>query len=220
MKKVLKDIKTDYNELNVELEKVNEEEIKAEEVCEKLSLDYKACDEVFNSACDHFRKIENRIKKRKEEFASKKCSRQVSIVGFGTAAISLVIAFINTKLGLITQPFYAYVGAALLGCMASIIDMQLFWDKTKEKGYVEFEELESTKSTRDVSDKAYVEKLKAEKELREVQGKLIEHTKVLNEIKRRKNKIENKIRDIKINTFDKIMNCDSQELDGQSLVLK
>lgn len=31
---------------------------------------------------------------------------------------------------------------------------------------------------------------------------------------------ENKIRDIKINTFDKIMNCDSQELDGQRLVLK
>ena len=104
--------------------------------------------------------------------------------------------------------------------MASIIDMQLFWDKTKERGYVEFEELESTKNTRDVSDKAYVEKLKAEKELREVQWKLIEHTKVLNEIKRRKNKIENKIRDIKINTFDKIMNCDSQELDGQRLVLK
>ena len=31
---------------------------------------------------------------------------------------------------------------------------------------------------------------------------------------------EIKIRDFKINTFDKIMNCDSQDLDGQSLVLK
>ena len=62
--------------------------------------------------------------------------------------------------------------------------------------------------------------MKAEKELREVQGKIIEHTKVLNEIKRKRNDIENKIRDIKINTFDKIMTSDSQDLDGQRLVLK
>lgn len=220
MKEVLKDIKTDYDELNVELDKVKEEEKEAEEVREKLSLDHKACDEVFNSACDHFRKIENRIEKRKEKFAAKKCSRRVSIVGFGTAAISLAIAFINIKFGLITQPFYAFAGAALLGCMACVIDMELFWDKTKEKAFNAFEELESTKNTRDVSDKAYIEKLNAEKELREVQGKIIEHTKVLNDIKRRRNDIENKIRDIKINTFDKIMNNDSQELDGQRLVLK
>ena len=38
--------------------------------------------------------------------------------------------------------------------------MELFWDKTKEKAFNTFEELESTKNTRDVSDKVYVEKLK------------------------------------------------------------
>lgn len=217
---LIENIRNKYNDLNVELEEIKKEEIEAEEEREKLSLDYKVCDEVFSSAGDHFKKIEKRIEKRKEKFANKKCSRQVSFVGFGTAAISLIIAFINIKLGLIAQPFYAYVGAALLGCMACIIDMELFWDKIREKALSEFEELDSTKNTRDVSDKAYVEKLKAEKDLRDVQGKIIEHTKVLNNIKNRRNKVEAQIRDIKVNTFDQIMNSDSKELNGQSLLLK
>lgn len=217
---LLENIRNKYNELTSKLEEVKKEEEQSEVVREQIALEYKEKDAVYQAACDQFNKIESRINKRKEKYANKKCSNHVCMASFGTTLVSLIVAIININLGLITQPFYAYCGAAMLGCIAAAIDIELFWEKVKEKSFVKFEELESTKRTRDVSDVAYTEKLKAEKELREVQNKSIDHTKILNDIKRRKDSLEKDIRDIKISSFDQIMNANSQELDDQSLVLK
>lgn len=220
MKNMLENIKNKYVELNGKLESVNEEEKIANKTKEELALEFGMADDVYQAASDHFNKIEKRINNRKEGYAKRKCTNHLAIAAFSTSFICSIIAFININLGLIAQPFYAYCGAFMMGCIASFFEIHLFWDKIKEKAFNQFEEFESTKRSRDVSDKAYVEKLRAEKELREVQGKIIDNTKVLNAVKSKKHSIENEITELKVNAFDSVMQQNIKENDDIKLILK
>lgn len=111
---LLENIRNKYNELNNKLEEIKNEEREEKQIHEQLALEYKEKDEVYQSSCEHFTKIENRINKRKEKFANKKCSNHVCLVAFGTALASLIAALINIKLGFITQLFMRIVGLLCL----------------------------------------------------------------------------------------------------------
>ena len=175
-------------------------------------------DNVYNSACDHFSKIERRIKERKATYVKSKCVKHTNTVCLITLLSTLAISAVNIVLGLITQPLYSILGCFALSCIAGMADITISWNKIQKKSEIKFEELESTKRTREISDKAYVNKLQRERELREVQGKIIENTKKLNAIIAKRKSIESQIIDIKINTFDQIIN--NEDIQTQTLILK
>ena len=58
-----------------------------------------------------------------------------------------------------------------------------------------------------------------EKELREVQGKIIENTRVLNTVKSKKHSIENEITELKVNTFDSVMQQNIKETVNKNILL-
>lgn len=217
MYKNINDVIEQYNILTSRLDEVVKEEKEVNSVREKLSLDYKMYDDAYESADNHFNKIENRINERKEKYAIKKCSNYMLLIG-GSVTLLALICYIN--LGLIAKSFSVLYSSCLWGGIASLISFQLFWKKIKEKSYEKFEELESTKRSRDVADKAYVEKLKAEKELREVNGKIIDNTKKINQIKNKKRSLESEITALKVNAFDSVIQQNTKENDNIKLILK
>lgn len=203
MKDLLELVRNRYQELNERLTSAKEEQEKFEQEKEKLALDFKVKDDSFEAACNHFDKIEARIKNRKEKFVKENVSthRKTLISTIGSTATIIII--IGMLFGAITNPLFLPIIGSLT--IASLIDLKLSWKNIKKELEDKFEELESTKRIRDISDKAYVNKLKRENELREVQGEIITNTRNLNLAKAKVQSIENEIMGVKVDTFDLII---------------
>ena len=213
MKKVLENIKETYENLTNKLKEIKIQENEERKEGEKLALDYKVCDDKFQTSSDQFNKIENRIKKKKEKYVIRRNSRHFKIVTLLTLASSLLIALININIGLIAQPLYAILGCVGLSCIAGMIDLSIFWNKLTPKYEKDFEDLESTQNSRRISDKAYTNKLRHEQELRNVQSKIITHTKKLNKTIRKRQEIESQINKLKQSTFDQIFEKEYRRFD-------
>ena len=218
MKNSIQEIKEKYDSLTIKLDEVTEKEKQISERGEQLAFDYKICDEAFEDAKNHFDKIEKTIEKRKKNFVEKNYLKRLNKINGGIIAASLLGTGVLNLFGIPAQYFFAAAGSILLSCVYSIADMIIFHDKCEEKYLEQFEGLESTERIRNTSDVAYVNQLRKEEELKNIQGKIIDNTKELNETKTQKREIENQIIDTKLNGFDHIFG--EKIIEGPTLKLK
>lgn len=215
MKDLLEKARNNYAELQRNLEAAKAEEAASNEEREKLALEFRMQDDALEEANNHFERIENRISDRKIKYVKRSLlthPKTLINMGLGTATLGIIIGMLA---GAITNPlFLPIVGTFYIG---GLVDLKASWKNMKKLGESKFENLKSTQRTREVSDRAYVMKLQREKELRDTQGKIIDNTKRLNQAVAKRKSIEAEIIDVKLNTFDEIID---EKTTAQTLTLK
>ena len=215
MKDLLELVRNRYQKLNEQLKSAREEEAKYDSEKSRLAFDYKIKDDAYEDACNHFDKIEERIKKRKEKYVKENTLTHKKTLLSALASVATLTIGIGMLFGLITNPlFLPIVGSFTI---ATLIELKLSWKNIKKELEEKFEELESTKRIRDVSDRAYVNKLQKENELREIQNEIIENTKKLNQAKAKVRSAEQEIMGVKEDAFDLIVD---EKTTAEELVLR
>lgn len=238
MEKFLKNIKNKYEELNKKNNDLTLKEEKLKEEHDVLLDEYNLCNKAYNNSCDAYAKYNNRLEDKKKKYIKKKHNRHVNLVMLISLIICLTIAGINSYLGLIVNKFSACMGCLLLSSLLGLVDINLFWDRLRKKYEKDFDELDSTKKSKETLDKLYVQKLRNEKGFNDIKIKVIKHSKIISEVTREKNKVEKEINDLKVKFFKEIIvepdidkfgltnndtmqiNEKSQEQSGKKLVRK
>ena len=215
MKDLLEKVRNNYAELQRNLESAKAEEAVANEEREKLALEFRMQDDALEEANNHFERIENRISDRKIKYVKRSLlthPKTLINMGLGIATLGIIIGMLA---GAIANPlFLPIIGTFYIGSLA---DLKASWNNMKKLGESKFENLKSTQRTREISDRVYVMKLQREKELRDTQGKIIDNTKRLNQAVAKRKSIEAEIIDVKLNTFDEIID---EKIAAQTLTLK
>ena len=215
MKDLLELVRNRYQKLNEKLNLAREEEAKFDSEKSRLAFDFKIKDDAYEDACKHFDKIEKRINERKEKYVKENSLTHKKTIFSAVASIATLTIGIGMLFGAITNPlFLPIVGSFTI---ATLIDLKTSWKYIKKELEEKFEELESTKRIRDISDKAYVNKIQKERELREVQAEIIDNTRKLNLAKAKRISIENEIMGVKVETFDLIVD---EKNTAEELVLR
>ena len=215
MKDLLELVRKRYQELNKRLEAAKQEVETYDQNRERLSLEFTIADNQYEDACEHFDRIERRINKKQDEFIQKQLlthKKTLLSAGLSVATVGIGIGMLT---GAIVNPLFLPIIGSIT--IAGLIDLKSSWKRMKLEIEERFENLESTKRIREVSDKAYVRKLQAEKNLRNVQGEIITNTRNLNLAKAKQTSIENEMMGVKVDTFDLIVD---EQTDAKSLILK
>ena len=208
-----------YKQLNIDLSDAINEEKKISEFCRELSFEYKMCNDDYQFDCEQIKRFNERFENRRSSYANNKCCKHVGIAGLIAFLSLLCLVIIGVNFGMITNLFSSILGSVAFGALVSMFDMCIFWDKVRNKALNCFDDLESTKRSRDVSDKLYIKKLKSEKELINVKGKLDFNNKLLNIAKGKIRSLEKQIINLKIQTFDNLVDVESKD-DDMTLTLK
>lgn len=205
MKEKLENIRNNYYDLNNKLNDINEKIMDEERIHDELSVEFEKNDCELENLRIKFQDIVDKIDEKKNKFVLNKINRHNNIVSLITFIISIGGFTLLASNGLVMGPFFALGGSFGLAYVARMIDVTLFWDKLNSKYGEIFEESDGIKNLRDESDELYVEKLKLEDKYRESQKNIVDHTTILNALKRERHILESEINHIKLNTFDDVI---------------
>jgi hypothetical protein len=215
MKDLLELVRNRYKELNARLNAAKEEEAKYESIKETLAIEFNINDNLYEEACNHFERIEKRINNRKKEFIKKRLMTHKKIIISALSSIATITIASCMAFGAITNPlFLPIIGSFTI---ASLVDIKCSWKNIKQELEDKFENLNSTKKAREVSDRAYVTKLQREEECRKIQDEIINNTRNLNLAKAKRISIENEMMGVKSDAFNMIID---EKTDAESLVLR
>ena len=218
MKEKLENIKKMYCDLNNKLNSINEEIMNEEGTHDELTVRFKSDGCELDAIKSKFKESEEIINEMKKKYVFKKINTHINLVSLITFLVSIASCCFVASNGLVMGPFFAFGVSFGLSLAARMLEITLFWDKLKNKYEESFEELENTIKLREESDKLYVEKLKQEDKYSESQKNIVEHTTKLNALLREKHILETEINEIKLNTFDDVIQ--NQVDDELKLTLK
>lgn len=210
MKDYINNVKNQYMSLNARLNEL----ISKEKELNLLGVDiynkFEAADNEHIAARKAYRENENIILKERNKYLSKRHKRHVFSVMWIVCAICGLIFGINLSLFTtkILPAFYCFG----IACTAAVMDIYLFWDKLRIVYKDKFEKLESTKKMRDESESLLEDLNQKNSVLEEAQKILNEHSIKLNSILDEKKRIQNKIKELKEESFDYIF-VDNQEIE-------
>ena len=220
MMEISNDIVEKYKELSKRFNELYLEEERLEGEHAELLDEYNSSKKAFNDTCDIYTKIKNRFDDRKRKFISKKHSKHINLVMLITLVISLSCVGIYSSFGFVANKLTLYCGPAMLALLAGLIDINFLWDKLSEKYSSMFDELDSTKSTRETLDKIYVQKLRNEKEMNDAYDKVSSHAKITIPVTSEKNIVQKEINDLKIKFFEDMFKSEKNISDDIQLTLK
>lgn len=213
-------IRNKYNELIKKHKQLKSEEEKLKDEHADLLEEYNLCNKAYSDSCDIYTKVDNRLNERERKYIAKKHSKHINKVMLITLVLALGCASIYSALGFVADKFLLYWGSCILAPIAGLIDIKFFWDKLRKKYEEDFKNLDSTKSTKDTLDKLYVQKLRNNKELNEINEKVVSHSKLTTAVSNEKKSIEDEIKNLKFKFFEDTFGSDVVLSDENKLILK
>lgn len=219
MNDFIEQIKNNFKKLNLSYENILLEEEKLNNEHDSLLDDYALCRKAYYDSCDTYTKFKNKLDQRRKKYISKKHIRHINLVMLITLILALSCAGIYSSLGFVSNKFLLYCGSAILSPIAGMVDINLFWNKLREKYANEFDELDSTKNAKEILDKFNVQKLRNEKEFNDKKDEVNISSKKLSDVFNKRKSIESEINQFKIKFFEDTIAVESALSDENKLIL-